>query len=378
MIRPIRVFHITDSLTPGGTERILVDLVNGLWEQGIGVGVCVTRQDVQLAQDLLSDIPLVVLNRQTRWDLRAIRQFVGEIRQRHIFLLHAHGRGSVQFASVVKNLSFPQPKLLFHDHFGEIGVDQSISLVLRGINRYCVDRYVAVDPKLQKWAIEQVGVRRERTVVLPNAINLHRFEAIQPISRKNLEITKPLVAVMVANLRPQKDHLLLFQALAQTVIAKEKIHLLLVGLDLADEYSRKCRRTVEALGLTSQVTFMGERLDVPELLRTADIGLLSSRSESGPVVLLEYGASGLPFIATLTGQVAHFFHEHQQPFLVQPGDVAGYAQALDTLVNCLPAQRDELITKARQLVYDHFGVKQQVKQLLTIYNKLGFANMIGV
>ena len=231
---------------------------------------------------------------------------------------------------------------------------------------------------MQKWAIEQIGLRREQTEVLPNAINLHRFETIQPISRKDLGITKPLVAVMVANLRPQKDHLLLFQALAQTVTAKEKIHLLLVGLDLADEYSRTCRQTVEALGLTSQVTFMGERLDVPQLLRTADIGLLSSRSESGPVVLLEYGASGLPFIATLTGQVAHFFHEHQQPFLVQPGDVAGYAQALDTLVNCLPAQRDDLITKARQLVYDHFGVKRQVKQLLPIYNKLGFDNMIEV
>ena len=117
MVRPIRVFHITDTLTPGGTERILVDLVNGLWEQGIGVGVCVTRQDVQLAPDLLSDIPFVVLNRQTRWDLRAIRHFVREIQQRHVFLLHAHGRDIVQFASVVKNLSFLRPKLLFHEQF---------------------------------------------------------------------------------------------------------------------------------------------------------------------------------------------------------------------------------------------------------------------
>lgn len=373
MARPIRIFHITDSLTPGGTERILVDLVNGLWQQGVGVGVCVTRQDVQLAQDLLSDVPLVVLNRQTKWDLKAIRYFVREIQQRQVFLIHAHGRGSVQFASLVKNLSFPRPKLLFHDHFGEIGVDQSTPLALRKINRYFVDRYVAVDPALQKWAIEQMRLRREQTEVLPNAIDLHRFEAVEPISRTDLGITKPIVAIMVANLRPQKDHLLLFQALARTVTAREKIHLLIAGLDLADEYSRTCHQAVVELGLASQVTFLGERLDIPQLLRTADIGLLSSRSESGPVVLLEYGASSLPFVATLTGQVAHFFHDHQQPFLVQPGDVMGYAQALDALVNCLPTQRDDLVTRARQLVYDHFGVGRQVKQLLTIYNKLGFA-----
>ena len=128
---------------------------------------------------------------------------------------------------------------------------------------------------------------------------------------------------------------------------------------------------VEELGLTSQVTFLGERLDIPQLLRTADIGLLSSRSESGPVVLLEYGASELPFVATLTGQVAHFFSAHHQPFLVTPGDVRSYAQALDELVACLPDRRNSLISKAKQLVHDFFGVTQQVKQVLTIYQKLG-------
>lgn len=371
MTRSINIFHVTDALTPGGTERILVDLVNGLWQQGIGVGVCVTRQDIQLAQDLLPEIPLVVLNRETKWDLKPIRRFVYEVQQRHVRLLHAHGRGSVQFAALVKSLSFPKPKLLFHDHFGEVAVDRTVPFMLQMASRYFVDQYLAVDPALQKWAIEWLGVKAERTNVLPNAINLHRFRNTDPLSRVDLGIKKPLVAIMVANLRPQKDHILLFRALAQTAIAKEKTHLLIVGLDLADEYSHTCHATVEALGLADQVTFLGKRLDIPQLLRTADIGVLSSRSESGPVVLLEYGASELPFVATLTGQVAHFFHDQKQPFLVQPGDIEGYAQALDTLVSCLPGQREKLVTRTKQLVYDHFGVGRQVKQLLPLYSKLG-------
>lgn len=373
MPRPITVFHITDALNPGGTERILVDLVNGLWQQGVGVGVCVTRQGISLAQDLLDEIPLIVLNRHSRWDLKSVWRFAHECHRQKVVLLHAHGRGSVHFGALVKVGMFPQPKLLFHDHFGEIAVDQSTPMTLRLVNRYFVDQYLAVDPALVKWARERLGIKVERTDVLPNAIDLHRFNSVKPLSRADLGIRKPLVAIMVANLRPQKDHALLLQALAQTTIAKEKIHLLIVGIDLADEYSRTCHAMVEELSLTSQVTFLGKRLDIPQLLRTADIGLLSSRSESGPVVLLEYGASELPFVATLTGQVAHFFYAHHQPFLVMPGDVRGYAQALDELVICSPDQRNSLISKTKQLVYDSFGVGQQVRQVLTIYQKLGLS-----
>lgn len=371
MTRPVTVFHITDALNTGGTERILVDLVNGLWRRGVGVGVCVTRQGIPLAQELEDEVPLVVLDRQSKWDLKPVWHFIHLCQRQKVVLLHAHGRGSVHFGALVKVLSRPTPKLLFHDHFGEIGVDRTASITLRGIGRYLVDHYLAVDPALHQWALKHLGRKPESTTVLANAIDMHRFNNGKLLSKESLGITKPMVAVMVANLRPQKDHLVLLEAFAQAPLAREKIHLLFVGLDLMDEYSRSCYATVEALGLAQQVSFLGKRLDIPQLLQIADIGLLSSRSESGPVVLLEYAISRLPFVATLTGQVAHFFAAHNYPFLVPPGDITAYALALDQIVTLSTDQREEFVAHNQQLVQAHFGVGRQVEQLLPIYNKLG-------
>lgn len=369
--QPVHIFHVTDTLTPGGTERIVVDMVNGLWQRGISVGVCVTRDETQLAVELIPDVPVLVLNRHSTWHLEPVYRFAKYCHQSRVQLLHAHGRGSVRFAALLKALDTRDLKLLFHDHYGELLFDQKASLSLRMISRFLVDQYLAVDPNLQRWAIQKLGIPKAKTDVLPNAIDLRRFDPVETYSRELLGVNKPVVGIMVANLRPQKDHLLLFEALAQSRYARERLHVLLVGLDVDDVYSNLCHQRIHELGLSEQITFLGKRLDIPRLLYSVDIGLLSSRSESGPVALLEYAIAGLPFVSTLTGQVAHFFEAHKWPFLVHPGDVTAYTRALDEIVCLTIKRRKELSLNAKQLVYQHFGVERQVDQVIKTYQQLG-------
>ncbi len=60
-------------------------------------------------------------------------------------------------------------------------------------------------------------------------------------------------------------------------------------------------REAESLGVQGHVRFLGERADVPQLLRSSHVFVLPSLSEGVSISLLEAMASGLPVIATRVG-----------------------------------------------------------------------------
>lgn len=72
MAQTIDVLHVIDSLAPGGSERVLIELVNGLHRQHTHVGVCVTRSNLELAEQLIPQVPLIVLRRRGTWDVVAL------------------------------------------------------------------------------------------------------------------------------------------------------------------------------------------------------------------------------------------------------------------------------------------------------------------
>src|SRR6202011_1420599 len=89
--------------------------------------------------------------------------------------------------------------------------------------------------------------------------------------------------VCVANLRPQKDHVTLLRAMAIVAKSVPRAHLLLVGASGSGEYLRQVLLQISRLGLDENVSYLGSRRDVPAILRTSAIGVLSSISEGLPL-----------------------------------------------------------------------------------------------
>ena len=75
----------------------------------------------------------------------------------------------------------------------------------------------------------------------------------------------------------------------------EHIKLILVG---DGPLKRECEMLVAELGLNERVLFLGIRTDVPQLLKTADIVVLSSKYEGLSLSSIEGMASGKPFVAS--------------------------------------------------------------------------------
>lgn len=87
----------------------------------------------------------------------------------------------------------------------------------------------------------------------------------------------------------------------------------------------------EALQRLGHARFVGPlpRHGVLELFRAGDASLLSSSWENFPHTLVEALAVGTPVIATRAGGVAEVVRDGENGLLVEPGDVAALAVAID-------------------------------------------------
>ncbi|MBI3415667.1 MAG: glycosyltransferase [Verrucomicrobia bacterium] len=365
----MRIMHVIDGLQLGGAERMLVDIANATAEDGHAVSVCVTRTEADLGGELRRDVPLWILGRQKRFDWLAMWRFAKKIRADKIELLHAHQRSTFAFLALLKTLGLVRVPIVLHDHFGQIEIDQSVPLWFRAWGRFCVGHYVGVYQRLADWAAAG-GVDRSRIDAIGNAQDLRRLQqAPAKDLRREFSIRDDeLIGITVAGLRHEKGIHVLLAALAQRT-SKRLIKILVVGGTRDTGYVEKCRAQTAALRLEGTVIFAGERADVPGLINGADFALLPSISESGPLVLVEYMAGGLPFVATRVGDISNRVATLGVPDFVAPDDAAGLAQKLDRLLSLSNDEWVERKKLGRKVAQKYFDLRATMPQWYAVYQK---------
>jgi glycosyltransferase involved in cell wall biosynthesis len=86
-------------------------------------------------------------------------------------------------------------------------------------------------------------------------------------------------------------------------------------------------------GLEQRVHLLGLRGDVAAVLAAADVFVLPSLSEGLPLALLEAMFAGCPIVATDVGQVRAALAGGTAGLLVEPGDSAALAAAVDRMLS---------------------------------------------
>jgi glycosyltransferase involved in cell wall biosynthesis len=316
----------------------------------------------------------MVLERSATWDLLKLLAFAKYVRSEGIDVLHSHGRGTMRFIALCKALGLINAHHVFHDHFGWMHLDRSAGQSLKIPLHHGVDAYIGVESRLCRWAIDTAGLPADKVNLLRSGVDVERFSTATPIDlRQEFDLGEGnLVLLMVANFRPQKDHPTLFQAIAElTPAQQESIRLVVCGSTTADTaYFDGCMAMLERLEIAHLVRTIGVRNDAPALMAGADAGVLSSKNESGPLVLLEYMASDLPFLATETGGIAQAVKNAGVGILVEPRDYLAVADGLVALLEMTSEDRAAMGERGRQLVIAEFEQQVVVRQVEAIYDSL--------
>lgn len=364
----MRTLHVIDSLRVGGAERALVELARAGASLGVSSAVCVTRDGLDLADELPAGVLVRTLGRRSRWDapvaLARLRRLIAELRPD---ALHVHGRSSARFVAFGRALGVIRAPYLFQDHYG--GPWRPSSTTRRALEAPAA--YIAASRRQLREA-RRAGAPRKRSCIIEPALDLSRFPAAVPRSAARARLCAELdldpgvpLGVCVAGIRREKGIDALIEALAEP--PRPKLAIVVVGGVRDEAYARGCRARVAALGLGTVLHFLGERRDLPELLAAADFAVHPARVESGPLSLIEQLAAGLPVAATRVGAVAEAAERAGVSGFVHPDDTAELRRGLEELIRLSAAERRARGEHGRAAALRLFSLERRAPEWVKAY-----------
>jgi len=133
------------------------------------------------------------------------------------------------------------------------------------------------------------------------------------------------------------------------------------------QYANSLKRLVDDLKLGDAVQFLGEREDIPEILRALDLLLLPSWHEPFGRSVAEAMAVTTPVVATDEGGPAEFITDNVDGILLAPRQPTVWAEAVDEVLR-QPGRRLE-IGRRGGITARRFGRSSHVAEVLSVYGE---------
>jgi len=229
-----------------------------------------------------------------------------------------------------------------------------------------VSQWIAVSEGLRQDLVQYYGLPNERIRVIPNGIDLTDLMTTRSREelRKELGLrSDSLVFVSIGRLTNQKGHRFLLDALNDIRRAIPEVRLLLVG----DGPMRpQLEDQVSQMGLQREVSLLGFRDDVSDLIGASDIYVLPSLSEGMPMGLLEAMALGCPVVASTVAGVTEVVKNGENGRLVSPKDVSELKAALLELARDEPL-RLRLGRAGKETVSREFTAERMASSVASLY-----------
>jgi glycosyltransferase involved in cell wall biosynthesis len=186
----------------------------------------------------------------------------------------------------------------------------------------------------------------------------------QPVIGHRTPAAPGFTLVSVGRLARAKDFATLLRAVAVARAAVPNLRLSIVG---DGDEGPALRQLCAELDLDSAVRFCGERRDVGNWLRAADVFVLSSTSEGLPLSMLEAMAAGLPAIVTEVGALPELVALSGAGTTVPVGNVESLARAIVEFAD----RRHELAVlgeRASRCYHAYFTPDRMANEYLTLYS----------
>jgi glycosyltransferase involved in cell wall biosynthesis len=263
--------------------------------------------------------------------LRAVRAICNAHRSSRFDLVHAIWSGPCGLVTVTaaKILAIPS---LIHIGGGELvslpGIGYGGSLRWRSrlreklVLRTASAVTAASAPVLQ--ALGHLGVTAQR---VPLGVDLRSWPPRAPRLRSQGACAR---LIHVASLNRVKDQTTLLVALAELARSGTRFEIDIVG---EDTLGGEVQALASRLGIAGSINFRGfvPQRDLRALVAVADLMIMASRHEAGPMAMLEAAVLGVPTVGTAVGHITEW--APGAATCVPVGDATALARAIGALLN---------------------------------------------
>jgi glycosyltransferase involved in cell wall biosynthesis len=338
----MKILQVIDTLNVGGAEKVFVDICNVLIDNGIEVTSLFLLEKGALKEELNQSIPVIELHRINKWSFTTMYQCSKIIRQYDI--VHCHFRHVYKYISFVSKLFNVKSKIILHDHYGSIDIDKKVPFLFDSF--FKPNYYIGVSGSLQLWAKNNLKIKENKVFVLENIVSK---------SVQKLEYDKNFDLILVSNFKPVKNN-----KFGLDLIENLDKSLLLVGQNQNNSYYNEIISKKNLQHLNCEID--DSIKNVQPILHNFKLGLHTSMSESGPLVLIEYLAQSLPFLAYETGEVSKILKPHFPEFFIDNFEVPQWTERIKMLLS-----KENDTVKMQEVFEKYFGKEQYFNKLISIY-----------
>lgn len=288
----MRLLYVTTSLQTGGAETLIVNLMPRFKALGYEVGVVVFNAErTALMERLEKECPecKIYCLGHSYYNPRYIVKLIHIIR--HYDIIHTHNSSPQLFAAIAN--IFCRKKLVTTEHSTN-NRKREKGGIFRLVDKWMYRRYddvICISEIAEKKLRDYLGdTDSQHICTINNGVDVEMFHNAEPLPELK---TEKFVTVMVAGFREAKDQDTLIKAMS--FLPKEQYELWLVG----DGVRRgELQNLVRDLNLQDNVRFLGLRTDVPNVLKSADVVVMSSHWEGLSLSNVEGMSVGKPFVAS--------------------------------------------------------------------------------
>ncbi len=365
------IFHI------GGTEKQLVELVNGLDGDRFDVQMSCLHKVGAMLEHLKKAKDPVEFKIRRLWGPRTMLQqwrMARHLRAQGTQVLHAQGFYSNVFAIPAARLAGVRAVIGSVRDLGDSRTP--LQAWVQRLTCRLADAVIVNAEVVQRQLVSE-GWPAKKIRVIHNGVDLSRFESLpsrsaQARAELGLPGEGPLVGV-VSRLGPAKGIEVFIDAATKLASRFPRARFLIVGDAHPGEVGARYRATLEKRvaerGMGERILFLGFRLDVAKILSQLDVHALPSLSEALSNSLLESLAAGAPTVATQVGGNPDIVTHGVNGLLIPHADVDALAGGIARLLE-QPEEGRRLGEAGRRFVHQRFSVQQMVRNTEDLYLEL--------
>jgi L-malate glycosyltransferase len=289
-------------------------------------------------------------------------------------LVHGNSIRAGLIAGMARRLGGPPAVVAIHDHLPPTRLSRLTQrTIAANLDMALACSQYAAEP------FEALGSGL-RVRVVYNPIDLERFDPTRisrEEARSRLGFSDSTVLLgVIGQITPWKAQDDAVRMVSQLKAGHPEIRLLLVGSPKFESarygnqaYARRLKELISSLGAQAEVVWLGEREDIPEILRALDIVLVPSWEEPFGMVVIESMAMELPVIATEIGGATEVVTPPKDGLLLPPRQPDVWAEVIARLAE-RPAERASMGRAARRRVAQFLSVQMFVERVLDGYREL--------
>ena len=359
----MKVLHINAGLEKGGGLFHIVNLLTEANQEDADFELLTLADGPVAKAAKKAGIKTTILGAQSRYDLTVLKRLAKFINNGNFDIVHTHGARANLFVSMIKKQIKAKWIITVHSDplkdFEGRGVIGNIFTKLNIMALKKADGIFAITQNFSNLLVEKVGIPKTKICVIYNGIFFH----------DNKELPKKYAhpyfnIINVGRTEKVKGQDLLLKAIKKIDDKNVRLHIAGDGSEF-----NNLRALARDLGISSQVTFHGflNQKEISKLYQKMDLAVLTSYSESFPMVLLEASDNLVPIMSTDVGDIEKMIPNEKYGFVAKIGNLDDISEKLKQAISSSREDLEEMAEKEKLYLMRAFSMKNQLVAIENYY-----------